>query len=195
MLFAKKTRSTNNAKDKEFCLNFQAEGEGNLTTKPLPPPFAQARKGGGARFCSYSSFASLGFVDKIGMPRIAGVNIPDNKQIEIALTYIYGIGRSLSRKILLETKIDSHAQSSKLSPEEVGRLREIIEKERKIEGELRREKMVALKRLKDIGCWRGIRHIKGLPVRGQQTQTNTRTVRGNVRKTVGSGKKAAPAPK
>ncbi len=129
------------------------------------------------------------------MPRIAGVNIPENKQIEIALTYIYGIGRSLSRKILREIKIDFHARSSKLTSEEVNQLREIIEKRYKIEGTLRREKMLALKRLRDISCWRGIRHIKGLPARGQKTQTNTRTVRGNVRKTVGSGKKAAPAPK
>jgi small subunit ribosomal protein S13 len=123
------------------------------------------------------------------------VNIPENKQIEIALTYIYGIGRSLSRKILATAKIDVSAPASKLTSEEVSRLREIIEKGHKIEGELRREKMLNIKRLRDIGSWRGIRHIKGLPVRGQQTQTNTRTARGNVRKTVGSGKKAAPAPK
>lgn len=125
------------------------------------------------------------------MPRIAGVIIPDNKQIETALTYIYGIGRSLSKKILAEIKINPQARASKLTPEEVGRLKEFIEKNYKIEGDLRREKMMAIKRLKDIGSWRGLRHIKGLPVRGQRTKTNTRTIRGNVRKTVGSGRKPA----
>ena len=128
------------------------------------------------------------------MSRIAGVNIPDNKQIEIALAYIYGIGRSLSRKILSETKINPQKKASELSPAEVNQLKELIEKKFKIEGELRREKMLNIKRLKDIGCWRGMRHIKGLPVRGQTTKTNTRTVRGNVRKTVGSGRKPAAEP-
>ena len=128
------------------------------------------------------------------MPRIAGINIPDNKQIEIALAYIYGIGRSLSRKILSETKINPQKKASELSPAEVNQLKELIEKKFKIEGELRREKMLNIKRLKDIGCWRGMRHIKGLPVRGQTTKTNTRTVRGNVRKTVGSGRKPAAEP-
>jgi len=131
----------------------------------------------------------------INMPRIAGVNIPKEKQIEIALTYIYGIGRSLSRKILEEAGIDFHRRASELSAEEVNKLKNIIEKEYKVEGELRREVMMNIKRLKDIGCWRGLRHIKGLPVRGQKTKKNTRTVRGNVRKTVGSGRKPPPAPK
>ncbi len=128
------------------------------------------------------------------MPRIAGVNIPEQKQIETALTYIHGIGRSLSKKILTETKINPQTRASQLTADEVNRLKEIIEKNYKIEGELRREKMMAIKRLKDIGAWRGLRHIKGLPVRGQRTRTNTRTVRGNVRKTVGSGKKPPPEP-
>jgi small subunit ribosomal protein S13 len=128
------------------------------------------------------------------MPRIAGVNIPEQKQIEIALTHIYGIGRSLSRKILTETKINPQIKASKLTTDETNRLREIIEKEYSVEGDLRREKIMAIKRLKDIGCWRGIRHIKGLPVRGQRTRTNTRTVRGNVRRTVGSGRKPPPGP-
>lgn len=125
------------------------------------------------------------------MPRIAGVIIPDNKQIETALGYIYGIGRSLSKKILAETQIDPRTKTSKLTADEVNRLKEVIEKNYKIEGDLRREKMMAIKRLKDIGAWRGLRHIKGLPVRGQRTKTNTRTIRGNVRKTVGSGRKPA----
>ena len=128
------------------------------------------------------------------MPRIAGVNIPENKRIEIALTYIYGIGRSLSRKILKEVKVDPFLKSSELTPEQINKLKDVIEKRFKIEGELRREIMMNIKRLKEIGCWRGLRHIKGLPVRGQRTRTNTRTVRGNVRKTVGSGRKPPPEP-
>jgi len=124
------------------------------------------------------------------MARIAGVNIPDKKRIEIALTYIYGIGRSLSNKILAETNINSDVRTEKLTEEQLNKLRGIIEGRRfKIEGDLRREKMMNIKRLKEIGSYRGIRHIKGLPVRGQQTRTNTRTVRGNVRKTMGSGKR------
>lgn len=129
------------------------------------------------------------------MPRIAGVNIPKEKQIEIALTYIYGIGLSVSRKILAEVDIDPHRRAFELKTEEINKLKDVIENKYKIEGELRRERMVNIKRLKDIGCWRGIRHIKGLPVRGQKTQTNTRTIRGNVRKTVGSGKKPLPEAK
>ncbi|MDI6591380.1 MAG: 30S ribosomal protein S13 [Patescibacteria group bacterium] len=129
------------------------------------------------------------------MPRIAGVNIPEQKQILIALTYIFGIGLPLSRRILATVGINPLKRASELTSEEVNRLKEIIEKNYKIEGELKREIMMNIKRLKDIGCWRGIRHIKGLPVRGQRTRTNTRTVRGNVRKTVGSGRKPPPAPK
>ncbi len=129
------------------------------------------------------------------MPRIAGVNIPDNKHILISLTYIYGIGRSLSKKILEEAGVDFQKKASELTTEEVNKLKKIIEENYKIEGDLRREKMMAIKRLKDIGCWRGLRHIKGLPVRGQRTRSNNRTVRGNVRKTVGSGRKPPPAPK
>jgi len=129
------------------------------------------------------------------MPRIAGVNIPEQKEIEVALTYIFGIGRSLSRKILAETKIDPRLKASQLTPEQINRLRETIEKEHKIEGGLKRIIMVSTKRLKDIDSWRGIRHQKGLPVRGQTTRTNSRTIRGNVRKTVGSGRKPPPAPK
>lgn len=128
------------------------------------------------------------------MPRIAGINIPENKQIEIALTYIYGIGRSLSRKILLGLGINPQKKASELGIHEISQLKEIIEKNYKIEGELRRAIMMNIKRLKDISSWRGLRHIKGLPVRGQQTKTNSRTVRGNVRKTVGSGRKSASEP-
>jgi len=129
------------------------------------------------------------------MPRIAGVNIPEEKKIKIALTYIYGIGLSLSKKILLETGINPSTKAKDIKPDEINRLKEIIEKNYKVEGEAKRKVMMAIKRLKDIGTWRGLRHIKRLPVRGQRTKTNTRTVRGNVRKTVGSGRKPAPTSK
>ena len=125
------------------------------------------------------------------MARIAGVNIPENKRIEIALTYIYGIGRSLSRDILEKAKVDPSIRTNKLSNQEVNLLREIVEKEFKVEGDLRREKMMNIKRLKDISCYRGVRHLRGLPVRGQRTKTNTRTIRGNVRRTMGSGRRKA----
>jgi small subunit ribosomal protein S13 len=128
------------------------------------------------------------------MPRIAGINIPDHKQIETALTYIYGIGPSLSRKILEEAGIKPYRKASELNAQEISRLKETIEKKYKIEGGLRRNIMMNIKRLKDIGSFRGIRHLRGLPVRGQRTRTNTRTVRGNVRKTVGSGKKPPATP-
>jgi len=128
------------------------------------------------------------------MPRIAGINIPENKQILIALTYIYGIGLSLARKILSAAGVEFQKRAKDLSPEEISKIKEIIEKKYKIEGELKREIITNIKRLKDISSWRGLRYIKGLPVRGQRTRTNTRTVRGNVRKTVGSGRKPAPEP-
>ncbi len=129
------------------------------------------------------------------MARIAGVDIPDKKQVEIALTYIYGIGRSSSKKILDKIRIDSQKKASDLTKDEISKIKEVIEKDYKIEGDLRREKSVNIKRLKEINSWRGIRHKKGLPVRGQKTRTNTRTVRGNVRRTMGSGRRAAPTAK
>ena len=128
------------------------------------------------------------------MPRIAGINIPDNKQIKIALTYIYGIGQTLSQRIIEEAKIEPTKKAADLTAQEVNLLKEIIEKNYKIEGELRREVMTNVKRLRDMESWRGSRHLKGLPVRGQKTKTNSRTVRGNVRKTVGSGRKPAATP-
>ena len=124
------------------------------------------------------------------MARIAGVNIPDNKRIEIALTYVYGIGRVLSNQILKEAKVDSNKRTSQLSDEELNSLRKTIdEKKYRLEGDLRREIMMNVKRLKEIGSYRGLRHMKGLPVRGQRTRTNSRTIRGNVRRTMGSGKR------
>lgn len=128
------------------------------------------------------------------MARIVGVNIPDNKRIVIALTYIYGIGKSLSEKILQEANLDPNTRASKLKPEEISRIKDIIEARYRIEGELRREVMMSIRRLRDIGSWRGTRHAKRLPVRGQRSRTNNRTVRGNVRKTVGSGRKPAAKP-
>ena len=128
------------------------------------------------------------------MPRILGVNIPDNKRIVIALTYVYGIGPSLSSKLLKEAKIDESKKASSLTPEELNTIRAIAEKDHKTEGELRRETLTSIRRLRDIGSWRGMRHAKRLPVRGQRTKTNSRTIRGNVRKTVGSGKRPAATP-
>ncbi len=130
------------------------------------------------------------------MLRIAGTNIPDNKRIEIALTYIHGIGPSLSRKVLKELNINPCVKSSELKKEDIDALRKTIDKEDyKVEGDLKRETMMNIKRLKEINCFRGSRHSKRLPARGQRTKTNSRTVRGNVRRTVGSGKKPPPSPK
>jgi small subunit ribosomal protein S13 len=129
------------------------------------------------------------------MARIAGVEIPDKKQIWIGLTYIYGIGRTLSLRILREAGISPTKKISELTPEEINKIQKIIEKNYKVEGEAKREILLNIKRLKEIGCYRGLRHIKGLPVRGQTTRRNSRTVRGNVRKTVATARKAAPAPK
>lgn len=125
------------------------------------------------------------------MARIAGVNLPRNKRVEIALTYLYGIGLPLSQKILSVTKIDPNIRTDDLKEDQVNRLREVIEKNHRVEGDLRREVMMNIKRLKEIGAYRGDRHAKNLPVRGQRTKTNTRTVRGNVRRTMGSGRKPA----
>jgi len=129
------------------------------------------------------------------MPRITGVNIPPDKKIETALTYIFGIGVSSSKKILTEAKIDGARKASTLKVEEINILKDVIEKNYKIEGPLKRDIMSSIKRLREIGSWRGLRHIKRLPARGQRTKTNSRTVRGNVRKTVSSGKKSAPGAK
>ena len=123
------------------------------------------------------------------MPRVAGVNTPDNKRVEIALTYIYGIGRSKSNRIISQLGMDKNIRAKDLSTEELGKLREVIEKER-TEGELRHEVTSNVRRLRDIGAYRGLRHTRGLPVRGQQTKTNSRTVRGNKRVTMSSGKRS-----
>ncbi len=129
-------------------------------------------------------------VSEASMARIAGLNLP-NKRIEVALTYLFGIGLTLSRKILKDAKVDPNIRANDLKEAETNRLREIIEKNYKVEGELRREIMSNIKRVKDIGAYRGIRHLRGLPARGQRTKTNSRTVRGNIRRTMGSGRKPA----
>ncbi|MBO2518233.1 MULTISPECIES: 30S ribosomal protein S13 [Limnochorda] len=122
------------------------------------------------------------------MARIAGVDIPREKRVEAALTYIYGIGLSTSRKILAKTGVNPDTRVRDLTEDEVTRLREVIEKEHVVEGDLRREVQANIKRLIDIGCYRGLRHRRGLPVRGQRTRTNARTRKGP-RRTVGIRKK------
>ncbi|OGY88593.1 MAG: 30S ribosomal protein S13 [Candidatus Komeilibacteria bacterium RIFCSPLOWO2_01_FULL_45_10] len=121
--------------------------------------------------------------------RIAGATLPNEKRIEAALPFLYGIGLTRARKILNDLKISPDIRVKNLSESEANRLREYIEKNFKVEGELKREVLTNIKRLKEIKCYRGIRHQRGLPVRGQRTKTNSRTVRGNVRKTMGSGRK------
>ncbi len=123
------------------------------------------------------------------MIRIAGVSLPENKKIIVSLAYIYGIGQSLAKTIVLGLKIDSSKKASELTEEELNKLRDYVEKNYKIEGELRRIIQSNIKRLKEIGSYRGHRHSRNLPVRGQRTKTNSRTRRGNVRRTVGSGRK------
>ena len=112
------------------------------------------------------------------MARIAGIDLPRGKQIEVALTYIYGIGRASARTILQKAGIVSTVKSDTLKDQEVARIREVIEREYKVEGDLRREISTNIKRLMDLGCYRGLRHRKGLPVRGQRTHTNSRTRKG-----------------
>ena len=126
--------------------------------------------------------------------RVSGVNIPKQKRILISLQYVYGIGLTRATQILGVAGIDESIRTKDLSRDQEDKIRQIIEKNYKIEGDLKRERMMNVKRLKDISCWRGLRYFKGLPVRGQRTRTNSRTVRGNVRKTVGSGRKPAPTP-
>jgi len=124
------------------------------------------------------------------MARVAGVELPANKRIEIGLTSIYGIGSSLAREILLKAKVNLNTRGKDLVEEEVNRLRKIIENDYKIEGELKRELNLNITRLIRIGCYRGIRHKKGLPTRGQRTKSNARTRKGP-RRTLGKGKKRA----
>lgn len=122
------------------------------------------------------------------MARIAGIDLPRNKRIEIALTYIYGIGRSTAQDILTGASVDFNTRAENLTEAEVSRIREFIDKNIKVEGDLRREISMNIKRLMDLGCYRGLRHRKGLPVNGQRTKTNARTRKGPA-KTVAGKKK------
>ena len=122
------------------------------------------------------------------MARIAGVNLPNQKRLEIGLTYIYGIGQSTAATICAELGLDPNEKVKDLTDEEVTKLRSYIDQHLEVEGELRRERSQAIKRLSEIGCYRGLRHRRGLPVRGQRTKTNARTRKGP-KKTVGRGKK------
>jgi len=123
------------------------------------------------------------------LARVAGVDLPKNKRIEVALTYIFGIGHSSAKKILEKTGVDPDKRVKDLSPDEVSRIREVIDHDYKVEGELRKEIAMNIKRLIDIGCYRGMRHIQGLPVRGQRTRTNARTRKGPKKTVAGRGKK------
>jgi len=124
------------------------------------------------------------------MARIAGIDLPRNKRLEVALTYIHGIGQSAARDICLKAEVDGAAKTDVLADGEVVRLREIIERDYKVEGDQRREVSQNIKMLMDIGCYRGLRHRRGLPVRGQRTHTNARTRKGPA-KTVAGKKKPA----
>lgn len=123
--------------------------------------------------------------------RIAGVTLPANKRVAVALTYIYGIGPSRAEKIMAEAKVDQKLRVMNMSEADVTAVRQTLEKQFKVEGDLKREVLMNIKRLKEIGAYRGVRHSRNLPTRGQRTKTNSRTVRGNVRRTMGSGRKAA----
>lgn len=123
------------------------------------------------------------------MARIAGITIPTQKQVGVSLTYVYGIGNTTAMKICKEAKVNPMTRVKDLTEEEVNKLRELVEKGRRVEGELRRDVMNNIKRLKETGSYRGLRHMKRLPARGQRTKTNSRTVRGNVRKTMTSGRR------
>ncbi len=122
------------------------------------------------------------------MARIAGVNIPSNKQVWVALTYIYGIGRTSSRHLLDAVGVPQERRVSELSDAEISKIREAIDRDHKVEGDLRREVAMNIKRLMDLGCYRGLRHRKGLPVRGQRTHTNARTRKGPARPIAGKKK-------
>lgn len=123
------------------------------------------------------------------MARIAGVSLPQNKRVDVALQYIYGIGATTAKRIIELTAVPAETRVKDLTEAQANKLREVVEKQHKVEGELRREVLANIKRLKEIGSYRGSRHIKSLPVRGQRSKTNSRTVRGNVRRTMGSGKR------
>lgn len=123
------------------------------------------------------------------MARIAGIDLPKNKRIEIALTYIYGIGRNTSQKILEKANVDLNTKSDLLTEEEINAIRRVIDSDFKVEGDLRTEVSMNIKRLMDLGCYRGLRHRRGMPVNGQRTHTNARTRKGPRRSMIGRRKK------
>ena len=123
------------------------------------------------------------------MPRISGIDLPRQKRIEIALTYIYGIGRPSARTILEKAGVEFGVKADNLTDDEVSRIRRVIDTEHKVEGDLRRDVTMSIKRLMDLGCYRGLRHRRGLPARGQRTHTNARTRKGPRRSVVGKKKK------
>ena len=125
------------------------------------------------------------------MARIAGVTLPNNKRVQIGLTYIFGIGNKTADDIILKAEIDPNTRIKDLTDNQVNKLRSLIDSDLKVEGELKRDVLLNIKRLKEIASFRGSRHSKGLPSRGQRTKTNSRTVRGNARRTMGSGRKAS----
>lgn len=129
------------------------------------------------------------------MARIAGVDLPKEKRVEVALTYLYGIGPTLSKKILAQTKVNPDTRVKDLTDEEINRIREVIDKGYKVEGDLRKEINFNIKRLIEIGCYRGLRHRRGLPVRGQRTRTNARTKRGPRKTVAGRGRRRGMAKK
>jgi small subunit ribosomal protein S13 len=122
------------------------------------------------------------------LARIAGIDLPRNKRAEIALTYIFGIGRSTAQKILIESGVDLNTKTDNLTEAEIAKIREYIDRSIKVEGDLRRDISMNIKRLMDLGCYRGLRHRKGLPVRGQRTKTNARTRKGPARTVAGKKK-------
>ena len=124
------------------------------------------------------------------MVRVVGINIPDNKKLDVSLSYIYGIGRPLAQEIIMKLSLDGTKRAKDLTSAEINKLQEYIDKNMKVEGDLRQIIKSNINLLKEIQAYRGIRHMRRLPVHGQRTRTNSRTVRGNVRKTMGSGKRS-----
>lgn len=149
------------------------------------------RPAAGARVRSVPGEPEAQATARVMAVRIAGITLPDQQRVGVAITRIYGIGSSLGRRLLQEARVDPLLRTKDLTAEQAAVIRDLIEERYRVEGELRREVVENIRRLKEIGSYRGLRHSKRLPVRGQRTRTNSRTVRGNVRKTAGSGKRQA----
>ncbi|TSC91017.1 MAG: small subunit ribosomal protein S13 [Parcubacteria group bacterium Gr01-1014_2] len=142
---------------------------------------------------AFAGFRNINRDRNDDMPRLSGVNIPDNKKIDIALTYIYGIGPTLAKLVLKTTGVNSDRLAKDLTSDEINKIQGVIDKNYRVEGELRREILENVKRLKETGSWKGGRHMRKLPLHGR-TRTNSRTLRGNIRKTMGSGKRPPATP-